>query len=308
MAREAHPAATADRRCAAIVHLASHNRTEHTLDRNALLRSFFDQGGVGLEIGPSYNPLMPKASGARVETVDHATASELREKYREAGVDISNIEEVDYVLKGQTLLEGVGKPGHYDWIVASHVIEHVPDLVGFLKDCEVLLKPTGVLVLAVPDKRLCFDALQRCTSTGEALQVHLDGRLRPNPGAIFDAIAYDARRGSSHAWAKTDYSALRLTGDLAAAKAAFDAAQRTSDYIDAHLWRFTPSLFRLIISDLAAIGAIRLRERAFAEGVITEFYAALSVDAPGCPISRQALALLAVAEQQQVPLLEQRVA
>ena len=31
-----------------------------------------------------------------------------------------------------------------------HVIEHMPDLFGFMRDCEALLKPNGVLTLAIP--------------------------------------------------------------------------------------------------------------------------------------------------------------
>jgi hypothetical protein len=74
------------------------------MDRTALLLSLINLSGVGLEIGPGFDPLVPKSSGRRVETVDHASAAELREKYRNAAnVDISRIEEVDYVSDGRPL-------------------------------------------------------------------------------------------------------------------------------------------------------------------------------------------------------------
>lgn len=270
------------------------------MDRIPLLRSFFDENEIGLEIGAGFNPLVTKNSGARVETVDHATADELREKYRNAPVDISRIEEVDYVLKGQTLLEAVGKPSHYDWIVASHVIEHVPDLVRFLKDCEALLKPTGDLVLAVPDKRRCFDAFQRCSSTGEALQAYVEGRRKPSPGLLFDSIAYEALRGGKPAWHEDDHSPLVMSGNLAEAKAVFDWSLGNTEYRDAHAWQFTPSLFRLIIQDLHDIGLTALCEKKFVPGDAVEFYSVLSKDGRGCPIRRQTLALLALVEQQEI--------
>jgi hypothetical protein len=51
-------------------------------------------------------------------------------------------------------------------------------MLGFLKDCETLLKQGGILVLAVPDKRRCFDLLQPLTSTGMILQAHAERRVR----------------------------------------------------------------------------------------------------------------------------------
>ena len=155
--------------------------------RVEFLRSLINLEGRGLEIGPGYNPLVPKAEGFRVETADYTDAAGLRAKYAEAQVDASRIEEVDHVLEGgQTLAEAIGRPGAFDYLVASHVIEHTPDLLGFLKSCETLLAPDGVLLLAIPDKRHCFDVFQPLTTTGSVLQAHLDGRIRPTPGAIFD--------------------------------------------------------------------------------------------------------------------------
>jgi hypothetical protein len=34
-----------------------------------------DLTGLGLEIGPSYNPLLPKSEGYRVRTADHLDAT-----------------------------------------------------------------------------------------------------------------------------------------------------------------------------------------------------------------------------------------
>jgi hypothetical protein len=98
--------------------------------------------GKGLEIGPSHSPIVPKSQGFNVEILDHATAPELKEKYKDLGIPddkLQNIEEVDYVWSGESLVELTGKQSYYDYIIASHVVEHTPDLVSFLSQCQVML-------------------------------------------------------------------------------------------------------------------------------------------------------------------------
>ena len=50
-------------------------------------------------------------------------------------------------------------PGFFDVIYTSNVLEHVPDVPGFLRAAHIALKPTGTLVVAVPpitDDRLLY--------------------------------------------------------------------------------------------------------------------------------------------------------
>lgn len=114
-----------------------------------------------------------------MKTADHLTAKDLRAKYQAWQVDVSKLEEVDYVLNGSGL-SGIDAAQAFDLIIASHVIEHSPDLVRFLQDCSRLLKPSGVPSLAVPDKRHRFDYFQSLTSTGMVLDAYWSGR--PLPG------------------------------------------------------------------------------------------------------------------------------
>ncbi len=274
--------------------------------RTALLRSMLPLGGRGLEIGPGYNPLVPKAEGYRVETADYTDADGLRAKYLgNPHVDTARIEAVDHVLDGsRTLADAVGQPASFDYLVASHVIEHTPDMLGFLQSCEALLAPGGVLLLAVPDKRHCFDVLQPLTSTGAVLQAHLDRRTRPTPGAVFDDVAYNAVRGASIGWLASNTTPLRFFAPLHAAAAAFDAARRSPEYRDVHVWRFVPSSFRLIAQDLHAIGELGVREALFHDSVGNEFYVTLSASAKGCPLDRMTLARRALAEHATIALGE----
>jgi hypothetical protein len=272
--------------------------------RTALLRAMLPLGGRGLEIGPGFNPLLPKAEGFKIQTVDYTDAHGLRMKYMaNSNVDLTRIEEVDHVLKGeQTLAEAVGQPGSFNYIFASHVIEHTPDMLGFLKSCETLLAPNGVLLLAVPDKRYCFDALQPLTSTGRVLQAHLERRTRPPPGAVFDDVAYNVARDDAISWVPGDVRPLRFFAPLHMAVEAYDAVRHQPEYRDVHVWRFVPSSFRLIINDLNAIDALGLREDLFHDSGGSEFYVTLSALGAGCQVERLTLAKRAMTEQALIQL------
>lgn len=100
--------------------------------REQLVLELVDKKGKGLEIGPSYNPLAPKTAGWNVEVVDHLDAEGIRKKNAVWNVDTSKIEHVDHVLTNKSLSETIRKTNEYDFIIASNVIEHTTDMIGFL--------------------------------------------------------------------------------------------------------------------------------------------------------------------------------
>jgi len=168
------------------------------MDRAQKALGAVDLGGRGLEIGPSYNPLVPKSSGARVETVDHAGRDELVAKYSSWGLDeerLARIDTVDHLWSEGSLLDVVEERGVYDYIVAAHFIEHTVDLVRFLQDCEALLSGTGRLALVVPDKRYCSDRFRPLSTIGDVLEAHYASTRFHTLGALVDHQAYGCRRG-----------------------------------------------------------------------------------------------------------------
>ena len=228
--------------------------------RQRFVRRYAPKPGPGLEIGPSFNPLAPKAAGFAVDILDHADAATLRAKYRDAGVRLEHIEEVDYVWRGEPLSQTIGRRGCYDWIIASHVIEHTPDLLGFLLECQALLRDNGRLILVLPDKRYCFDHFRSLTSTGEALDAHHLALVRPSPGRVFDHYANAVAKGGRRvlAWHRGAPGTLQFVHDLAGAGEAWRQAKAGDDYLDVHNWRFTPASFRLLIDDLHELGLLEL--------------------------------------------------
>ncbi len=252
------------------------------MDRHAILRSWLDRDGLGLEIGPLHAPVAPKRDGWRVETVDHGDAETLRARYHDSpDVDTALIEDVDHVSDGRSLVEVIGGAARYDWILASHVAEHVPDLLGFLKDCDTLLKPGGRLVVALPDKRRCMDALRPLSTTGDVLQAYAEGRRRHHPARAFDCISRAMQLGGLYGWGAGHGGEVTLQYGPELARAAFDTFLAADDYQDIHGWVFAPPSFRLIVEELNRIGLCGLREEGFHDTVGIEFFAALSRQGTG---------------------------
>jgi predicted SAM-dependent methyltransferase len=274
------------------------------MDRRELLLSLFDSTGFGLKVGPSYNPLLPKLMGFNVETVDHTDAASLRSKYRD---NASQIEEVDYVSDGNSLLELIGEKERYDFVFASHVIEHVTDIVRFLQDCESLLKPDGVLVLAVPDKRFCFDTLRPISTIGQELQAYIEKRNRHTPGMLFDHQLTVCTKGGGIVWVEPTFDGVTLVHDPRQAQDLFEVSQKDTEYRDIHGWQFTPTFFRYFIKTLRSLGYIESGETVFHKNDMLqlhlhEFYMSLSKSAPVLDIPDVDLIKVSEAELREIEI------
>ncbi|RMG22366.1 MAG: methyltransferase domain-containing protein [Methanobacteriota archaeon] len=253
--------------------------------RSEKILSEINKKGKGLEIGPSHRPVAPKRKGYNVKILDHMDAEGLREKYRGHNVDLNAIEDVDFVWRGEPISETV-KGEKFDWIIASHVIEHTPDLIGFLNECEKILNEDGVLSLVVPDKRYCFDFYREVTSL--SCVINAQGRSLHSEGHIADYFLNVVRRGGRIAWEAGCRERFEFVHGLQDAVSNIEA-QKRGEYIDVHAWCFVPSSFRLIVEDLFQLQLIKLRERRFFDTVGHEFFVSLTKDGDGPGISRMEL-------------------
>lgn len=273
----------------------------HPLSRAEKALYFLDRKGLGLEIGPSHNPIAPKRLGFSVEVLDHLNADGLRRKYADHsrfGVNLDNIEEVDYVWNGEDLKALTGKESWYDWIISSHVIEHIPNLVSHLQQCEHLIKNTGFISLVIPDMRYCFDHFSSVNLTGDFLDAYLQKSTRPTPGAIFNHFSSACQLNEKICWDfKEANSNYQLMHGLADAKNLWEYAQTHDEYIDTHCWHFTPASFMLLISDLKYLGLIQSSVVGSFATSGCEFYVTLSKSMPNDrPIDRLSL-LIAIQDE-----------
>jgi O-antigen biosynthesis protein len=248
-----------------------------TPSRAEALLAPLDRSASIFEVGPSYNPIAPKADGWKTSVLDHATRAELVKKYRgHPGVDVNRIEEVDFVWSGGSITDVV--PAHlhgtFDAFIASHVIEHTTDMLGFLSTAETLLAPDGVVILAVPDKRFCFDYFKPLTTTGQVLEAHATHRSRHTRQICFEHLAYAVNSGGSGAWGQTPTQAFSFHNSLAQARDLFSTVSEdpASPYVDMHAWKFTPASFELVMLELARLGETDWRIDRITPATGCEFY------------------------------------
>jgi predicted SAM-dependent methyltransferase len=112
--------------------------------------------GKGAEIGALWRRF-PVPASATTWYVDRIDPEELRQEYPEVG---KKLVAPDIVAEGAEL---PFRDGSLDFLIASHVLEHMPFPLSALKNWYRVLAPDGVLVLKIPDKRYTFDIRRQRT-------------------------------------------------------------------------------------------------------------------------------------------------
>jgi len=132
------------------------------LRRRALAYQFLR--GHGLEIGALHNP-MPVAAGVRVQYIDRKPEAGLREEYRRHA-DTHRVP-VD-VVDDAEILSAIAD-GSQDFVIASHVIEHMESPLQALTNWLRVLRAGGILYLAVPNRMHTFDRNRPVTGFAHVL-------------------------------------------------------------------------------------------------------------------------------------------
>jgi SAM-dependent methyltransferase len=244
----------------------------------------------GLEIGPLDKPRLSKDQH-RVEYLDHLHTEALREKYA-GDANVGEIHTVDHVWSGGGSLAAViGASAPFDYVVASHVIEHVPNPVRWLHELSTVLRPGGRIHLIVPDKRFCFDVNRDETHVGDLVAAYLDNAELPSARQIYDFQSRFVVVDTVGLWDGTvsyegvvrddiedlDRWCLELCEEFAG----------KGQYLDVHCWAFTPASFAESYLRLVELGLVDLvvEELIPTPRNTLEFYVTLRTGAPGDPAS-----------------------
>jgi hypothetical protein len=224
----------------------------------------------GLEVGPLASPVVRKDEGS-VLYIDHTNAEGLRAKYaNDPGMQerLADIVDVDYVIQpGQSLRDVVGHDGPFDYIIASHLVEHIPDMVGWMNDVASVLHERGVLSLVLPDKRYCFDINRSVTEISDVIDAHQRQLTRPSYGQVYDAFSNVINVDCAAVWDGTiDYSGVKRSdcedADVSALAYCRDVLG-SDQFVDVHCHVFTPRSFLEIVSALIRLELLHFEISSF---------------------------------------------
>ena len=162
--------------------------------KEKLCRLLKIKDGVGIELGPLSRPLITKDEGD-IRYVDAMSTEELRESFKDnIFYETKDFVDIDYVWTGDGMGKVVGDT-RFDYAVASHVIEHVPNVIGWLNDILSVLKDDGKIALAVPDKRFTFDAAREPSTFALMIDNWIRDERRPALHNVFDHFSQAVKVG-----------------------------------------------------------------------------------------------------------------
>jgi hypothetical protein len=241
-----------------------------------------------LEIGPSFRPIISKKLGYRVTVVDHCEQAELKQKYKGHNLPLEMIEEVDKVWTTGLISDRFPNQT-FKAIVSSHSIEHMPDLVSFLRGISGILSKDGSFFLIVPDKRYLMDIHKPASDLAKVLADH-KAKLTLHS---FETLVRNSNNvsckafvgGEGPAWGQFPIKDLTFVdpdfrASFEAGIAAAEAHSSGGGYFDAHGNYFTPSSFALLLAELAYLGFIDLRVDLLTRANSCEFLAVLKHTSP----------------------------
>jgi Methyltransferase domain len=207
---------------------------------------------TGLEIGAMDLPLVEPGEGS-CDFADFLNIEELRGLAgRTPGHNPDYVVPVAYNLRnGYDIIAKT-----YDWIAASHVVEHVADLIRWFDALHSKLNAGGIVFLVVPDKRFTFDYHRRLTNLSDVVTAHQQQLRTPSFKQVFDHYFYTTNQiDPGQIWKGVRPEPAMRNYAVAIGR----AENALTTYEDAHCSVFTPESFNELINELMVSGLLKFR-------------------------------------------------
>jgi SAM-dependent methyltransferase len=226
---------------------------------------------TGLELGPLTMPTVKKGKGVKIFYLDHLSTDDLKKKYKDEPINPDDIVSVDYVMNG-TIKNSV-KSKKFDYVIASHVIEHIPNTIAWFREIEQVLNSDGLLSLVIPDKRYTFDIYRSVSRPSAVIGAYIDGISRFTAEMVYDASAsYMKDIDAPSIWRDPEYYTKIIPKHRWTEKEALELARRSAagEYIDTHCYVYTPVSFLEIMKALIQADLINFTVERFAPTPVNE--------------------------------------
>jgi SAM-dependent methyltransferase len=118
--------------------------------------------GRGIELGPGHIPFPLPLPGVHVAYVDRLAPDTHRALFPELGESVE-FPRTDVICDLDVDRLKPFDDRSQDFVVASHILEHVADPIGILDEIHRVLRPGGTALVLLPDRRRTFDASRQPT-------------------------------------------------------------------------------------------------------------------------------------------------
>jgi predicted SAM-dependent methyltransferase len=236
-------------------------------ERIRRLVSPLDLSGLGLEVAPYFRPVLRKCSH-NVRYVDYIDNDEIVKKAASnPSTEKTDTPKIDWVwTPGKPLRQCIPSDITFSYAIASHVMEHVPNPVGWLNEILEVMHEGAVLALALPDRRFTMDFYRRETTFADLMSLWLTAPPVPTPAQTADFLTntfHDVREVplSKAEWRKKHELASltqmpRIYSDQDAWNFALMSARQ--QYIDIHCTVWTPDSFNEAFPRVIDLGLMNI--------------------------------------------------
>ena len=158
--------------------------------------------GKGLEIGALHEKA-PVPSRCQVDYCDAITRDQAMKLFPEIK-KVHKFADVKFICNLDTQGLSIFNDDTYDFVILSHVIEHVANPINVINELFRIVKPGGLIVLSVPDKNFTFDRNREVTSFQ-----HLLAEYRKGVTEVTDDHYLDFIKGVHPEWLEEGEDNLR---------------------------------------------------------------------------------------------------
>lgn len=251
-----------------------------------------------LELGPLNRPIADKSAYPNTFYCDVRSTQEVRELYSgndylEATglvVDPETIVPIDFVVK-ESYKETFANVEKFDCVIASHVLEHMEDLIFALRDISTVLNRGGVFYIVYPDKRYCFDHFRTSASFRDAYNVFRNGAIKNAPMVLDFYFSVISENDPCTFWNKQEILKYLPRESFERAIEHYEEAMNGVKMDDVHYWPFTDMDFLKFLYDCTRAKLIPFRCVSFCPCLQNDqqFMVALQYDPDVMVDSEQAL-------------------
>jgi hypothetical protein len=226
--------------------------------RRDFIMSHLPTSQCGLEIAPYFHPVTDR-SKHDVFYVDCIDNDEIRRKAASnPGASANEVPLIDAVwLPGKRLAECVAGR-QFGYVVASHVLEHVPNPLGWLLDILECMEVGGRIAILLPSKLHTMDHYRPLTTFAEVVGWWVEKPTRPTALQVMDFLSQsfldDGRVSFDAPMPPFDLVPRHYSDQQALDFARY--VDSTDSYLDIHCTVWTPESFVDVFERMVRLGLL----------------------------------------------------